>query len=101
MKENNLELRCEVYLKGFKVEEYTDIPSKKMLEGVLTAVNLYKVCRRAGSFKEFEDIQRLPKQNTVHEGQIFSNKCTRKCMLEVLQIPSQNNISQKNEILKM
>ena len=47
-----------------------------MLKDVLIAVNLYNVCRGAGSFKEFQDIQRLPKQNTPHEGQIFSNKGT-------------------------
>ena len=44
VKENNLEPRCEVNLKGLKVEEYPDIPSKKMLEGVLTAVNFDNVC---------------------------------------------------------
>lgn len=48
VKDENSKLKCEVYLKGLKVEEYSDISSKEMLQNILNSVNMRKIYEGAG-----------------------------------------------------
>ena len=38
VKDEKSKLKCEVYLKGFKVEEHENIRTKEMIENILTSV---------------------------------------------------------------
>lgn len=48
VKDEDSKLKCEVFLKGLKVEEYPDISSKEMFQNILNSVNVHKICEGAG-----------------------------------------------------